>query len=140
LRCTEVKTYFGEKLNVLDLAGEFPELAIMRCQVNYYSLPLLDATAPTLSELNSAVRWIEQTKSQAPVYVHCALGRGRSATVILAYLLKSGMVSSVSEGIRFLKPLRKVKLHPQQRHILETWHNQLHSPVLEQLSNRPEVR
>jgi hypothetical protein len=119
--------FFGRRLSareaeeagwasVLDLAGEFPAAWV---PVGYRSLPVLDATAPTEQELRAAVAWIADAVEVGPVYVHCALGHGRSACVVIAYLLSVGAVGTVTEGVRRLRSLRPgVRLHPPQLRLL----------------------
>jgi hypothetical protein len=117
--------FFGRRLSagerdggwtsVLDLAGEFAAPPAHRDLSGYRSLPILDATAPTDQELRSAVDWIAEAVRSGPVYVHCALGHGRSACVIIAYLRSTGSIGDVDEGIRYLQSLRPgVRLHPRQ--------------------------
>jgi hypothetical protein len=107
---------------VLDLACEFAEVPGLRSVEDYYSLPVLDATAPSLAQLRRAVRWLVDRLPLGPVYVHCALGHGRSGTIILAYLLFSGETADVREGLKRLRALRpEVKLHRQQAHVLRAF-------------------
>ncbi len=121
--------YFGRRLTdkearaarllswraVLDLAVEFTEVRELREIGRYCSLPVLDATAPTAEQLQTAVRWIAESLPLGPVYVHCALGHGRSATAIAAYLLAQGEVGTVQEVVARLRALRPgIKLHPRQ--------------------------
>jgi protein-tyrosine phosphatase len=81
----------------------------------YQSLPILDATAPKEEQLRWAVEWIAEQAAAGPVYVHCALGHGRSACVVIAYLLATGAVRSIAEGVRQLRALRPgVRLQPCQ--------------------------
>lgn len=101
---------------VLDLAGEFPAAWVPE---RYRSLPVLDAAAPTEAELRAAVVWVAAAVESGPVYVHCALGHGRSACVVIAYLLSAGAVATAEEGVRRLRALRPaVRLHPPQRRVL----------------------
>jgi protein-tyrosine phosphatase len=103
-------------VSVLDLAGEFPAA---RVPSRYRSLPVLDATAPSEEELRSATAWVAEAVAAGPVYVLCALGHGRSACVVIAYLLSVGSVGTVAEGVRLLRSLRPgVRLHPPQRRLL----------------------
>lgn len=123
--------YFGRQLvmreissiefhAVLDLAGEMTECSSLRKLSQYLSSPILDATAPTLSQLQQTVAWIEQMSAQGVVYVHCALGHGRSACVVIAYLLWKGEIGSIKEGVLRLRKLRSgVGLEPCQRRALE---------------------
>jgi hypothetical protein len=107
--------------SVLDLAAEFAEVLPFRQKPGYLSLPVLDATAPTPEELGDAVAWIRQALATGPVYVHCALGHGRSACVVVGYLLDSGAVASVGAGVRLLRSLRPgVRLNASQRQVLQT--------------------
>jgi hypothetical protein len=103
-------------VNILDLAAEFPAALVPAV---YRSLPILDATAPTENELRSAVEWIAAAVGSGPVYVHCALGHGRSACVVIAYLLSVRAVGTVAEGVQRLQSLRPgVRLHPPQLRLL----------------------
>ncbi|MFL5241947.1 MAG: dual specificity protein phosphatase family protein [Gemmataceae bacterium] len=100
---------------VLDLACEFAEIRALREVEHYWSMPLLDATAPSQEQLQVITKWIRERLAVGPVYVHCGLGHGRSATVVLAYLLSVGGISTVSEGLKFLRSLRPaVGLNRQQ--------------------------
>lgn len=109
----------GRWASVLDLAGEFPASWPERASPGYRSLPVLDATAPSEAELRSAVAWVAKAVAAGPVYVHCALGHGRSACVVVAYLLSVGAVGTVAEGVRLLRALRPgVRLHPSQLRLL----------------------
>jgi hypothetical protein len=105
--------------SVLDLAAEFAEVGPLRGLPHYRSLPVLDATAPSWEQLHVAVDWLKERVAQGPVLVHCALGHGRSATVVLAYLLARGQVADPKEGLGFLRSRRgSVGLHPGQAALL----------------------
>ena len=119
-------------VSVLDLAAEFPATRWPQSKRVYRSLPVLDATAPTEDELRSAAVWIADAIVSGPVYVHCALGHGRSACVVIAYLLHAGAVNTVAEGARLLQSLRPgVRLHRQQRQLLRKFEAQSIRPVAE---------
>ncbi len=125
--------YFGRRLSareavgagwvsVLDLAAEFPEIRPLQELLGYRSLPLLDATAPSETKLRDAVAWLTGEIESGSVYVHCALGHGRSACVVIAYLLSAGLVGTVAEGARLLQSLRPgVQLNPAQRERLRAF-------------------
>ena len=111
--------------NVLDLAGEFAEVGPVRLLPGYRSLPTLDATAPTEDELRSAMAWIAEAAATGPVYVHCALGHGRSACVVIAYQLSVGAVNTIAEGVAALRSLRpSVRLHTPQLQLLRKFEQQ----------------
>lgn len=105
---------------VLDLALEFTESSPLREAPRYRSAHLLDRTAPTDAELCELVGWIQQAVVDGGVYVHCALGHGRSATVVLAYLMATGSRDGCDQGLAYLQSLRKgVRLCRAQREVVE---------------------
>ncbi|HDN27921.1 MAG TPA: hypothetical protein ENG03_12675 [Thioploca sp.] len=106
--------------STLDLTSEFSEVSFIRTGQNYLCIPLLDTRAPTLNQLEEAVLWISARLSEGPVFVHCALGHGRSATMVAGFLIKHGMVNNAKEAIEFIKVRRpSVELHPKQLTVLE---------------------
>jgi predicted protein tyrosine phosphatase len=125
-RLTSAEARSTEWKSVLDLAGEFEEEPTLRCRSDYRSLPILDATAPSEEELCSAVEWIDQRAGTGPLLVHCALGHGRSATVVIAYLLSKQQVQTIDGGISRLRSLGKdVQLNRLQRSRLTAFMNDL---------------
>jgi hypothetical protein len=104
---------------VLDLAAELPEAGPFRELASYHSLPVLDATAPAPDQLRDAVEWVKQHAATGPVYIHCALGHGRSAQVAAAYLLDSGLEPDAKSALKRLRELRPgVRLNRPQRKLL----------------------
>ena len=72
--------------------------------------------------LTEAVAWIEdQLADGRTVLIHCAKGRGRSATVLAAYLMKTDGMSF--DAVRDLLHSRRdlVKLEDRHRRVLESW-------------------
>ena len=107
--------------SVLDLTCEFSETPALR-QLSYRCIPILDTRAPSLEALQSGAAWIENQVAHGPVYIHCALGHGRSATFVAAYLLQSKKARTPREAIEKIKTLRpKIGLHPEQMSLLETY-------------------
>jgi protein-tyrosine phosphatase len=90
---------------VLDLTGDFGEAAPL-LQTRYRNLPILDLTAPTQSQLEEAVAFIQIESARGVVYVHCKIGYSRSAAVVAAFLLSGGLASSVPDAIRMLQAVR----------------------------------
>ncbi|RYX85430.1 hypothetical protein EON83_05545 [bacterium] len=104
---------------VLDLTCEFAEAPFLR-RLNYRSIPLLDTHAPTLEQLREGADFLVQNAAFGPVYVHCALGHGRSALFVAAYLLQSGQAKTADEAIGLIRAKRpRIGLHPGQRAVLE---------------------
>jgi hypothetical protein len=118
----EAKNVTEGWLAVLDLAAELPESRSLREVENYRSLPVLDATAMSLEKLLDAVEWLKQQAVAGPVYVHCALGHGRSALVVAAYLLATGLAPGAKAALKQLRELRPgVRLHRSQRKMLDAF-------------------
>jgi protein tyrosine phosphatase (PTP) superfamily phosphohydrolase (DUF442 family) len=85
-----------------------------------YRVP--DVTVPDEAVLTDAVAWIgDRVAEGRTVLVHCAKGRGRSATVLAAYLMKAdGMTfEEVDDLLRSRRKL--VKLQERHRVVLESW-------------------
>ena len=85
-----------------------------------YRVPDIDV--PSDEVLTNAVAWIsEQVAAGRIVLVHCAKGRGRSATVVAAYLMAAeGMgFDEVEELLTSKRDL--VKLQGRHRRVLESW-------------------
>jgi protein-tyrosine phosphatase len=107
---------------ILDLTAELPVTRARRGEEAYLSLPVLDSTAPTLEQLEVATRWIEVERKRGPVYVHCALGHSRSATVVAAWLIAQGHRGTIDELEAQLRAARPVVWFTSpQKAALEQW-------------------
>jgi hypothetical protein len=108
--------------SVLDLTSEFSEAVAFRTAAAYLCLPLLDHTAPTVDQLHQGCAFLSARLPTGPVYVHCAVGHGRSATFVAAYLLASGGADSPEQAIAFLKARRPgVHINAAQRTVLHAF-------------------
>jgi hypothetical protein len=116
----------GIKLScVIDLAAEFVEAPAFQSATCYQSLPVLDGMSATQDQLRVAVGLIDRFKNQG-VMVHCALGHGRSAQVVCAYLLYTGTAQSVEHAISLVAKIRPgVGLNNAQISGLEVFHKSL---------------
>jgi hypothetical protein len=91
-------------LTVVDLTAEMSEMASSE---RYVNLPVLDLTLPDLRTLRRIVRAIDgATKGGDGVYIHCALGYGRSAVVAAAYLLHAGLAEDVDGAMARVRECR----------------------------------
>jgi protein-tyrosine phosphatase len=85
-----------------------------------YRVP--DVTVPDAETISAGVEWIKaQVAAGRTVLVHCAKGRGRSATLLAAYLMREeGM--SYDEAAALLKAQRPLtKLEEKHRRVVEGW-------------------
>jgi protein-tyrosine phosphatase len=102
---------------VVDLTAEFvahPEVLRGR---TYLCLPTLDMSAPDEKVFQYLVSRVVDW--QGTVYVHCAAGHGRSATVVAAVLIARGLAGSVEEAEHLMRQVRPgIRLAPAQRSLL----------------------
>ena len=90
---------------VVDLTAEFVETKALR-SLHYLNIPVLDLTPPSAADIQRALEFIRHETVHGKVYVHCALGCSRSATVIAAHLLAEGIADNVETSIRMIKARR----------------------------------
>ncbi len=90
---------------VLDLTAEV-SAGQWGANVAYRNIPVLDLIAPTVIQLRDAVDFIEVHRPRGTVYIHCALGYGRSACVAAAYLLILDLTLTVDGAIAAVRKAR----------------------------------
>src|ERR1044071_6639291 len=76
-------------------------------KVNYLHLRVEDYHSPSIQEIDSTVKFIEnEILEKRPVLVHCAAGKGRQGPILGAYLLKKENLSArdAITRIRNLRP------------------------------------
>jgi atypical dual specificity phosphatase len=69
-------------------------------------LPVPDMTAPSIEQLDAARAFIDRARSAGtPVVVHCLGGKGRTGTVLAAWLVAQGTpVAAAIARVRALSP------------------------------------
>ncbi len=84
-------------------------------------LPVPDFEAPTQEQLRQAVATIQNSRlGNMGVAVHCAAGRGRTGTVIAAYLVSQG--ATAAEAIQNVRSLRPGSIETrEQEEAIFTW-------------------
>jgi protein-tyrosine phosphatase len=101
--------------------------------IHYITFKIPDVAAPDPETIEQAVTWMEQEATSAGVImVHCAKGRGRSATLAVAFLMTDqGM--NLDQAIDLLESKRKLtKIESRHRQVLTDWESQR--------ANSPEER
>ncbi|MEN6402765.1 MAG: hypothetical protein ABFD94_12555 [Armatimonadia bacterium] len=104
---------------IVDVTTEFaePSTALARCE--YRALPTLNYGAPEAEGLRALV---EELAGREGIYVHCAQGHGRSATVAAALLLRKGLAATWEEAVAMVVKVRpKVHLEACQEAFLRGW-------------------
>jgi hypothetical protein len=105
---------------VVDLTAEFAEPRAVREGHTYRALPTLDGCAMDPGQF---ARLVEELRgAEGPLFVHCAVGHGRSATVLAAVLLARGLARDVDDAERVMQRARPlVRLARRQRELLTAW-------------------
>ncbi len=112
---------------ILDVTAEFDAFnwRSINADIDYLNVPVLDHAIPKLTEIKKAIHWLHQHLQQGnTVMVHCALGRGRSFLLVLAYLLSQNQQAQLSTIMNDVQAVRKkAKLNRRQLKALKHWHN-----------------
>jgi hypothetical protein len=101
---------------VVDLCAELPAAPGVATERGYLCIPTLDSTAPPPAAIAGAVD--AMLAAGGGVFVHCAFGHGRSATVAAALLVRRGdaTLDDVERKLRAIRP--RIGLNDLQRRAL----------------------
>ena len=109
---------------IVDLTVEFPELCIDQTD-EYLSIPAWDGVPAIPSKIEEAACFAAEAHKKGHVLIHCAHGRGRSTTIMVAALVRAGLFNTWEEAFEEgVKPKRPVcKLNKKMRTALTEWQN-----------------
>lgn len=76
-----------------------------------------------MKQIQAAVMWGKRRLEEGMMlFVHCAHGHGRSATVLGAVLIALGEAGTVDEAVKLMQKSRpRVRLNNRQRAALSAW-------------------
>jgi len=91
--------------------------------IDYLRLEVLDVTVPSAEAIDKGVAFIDQQIKEGDiVLVHCAKGRGRSATLLAAYLMKHDQMTYDQANQLMLSKRSLVNLQARHQRVLEAWY------------------
>lgn len=99
-----------------------PEIWVkkVRSQFNMfenYFLKTDDYNAPTIDEIAEVVNYIDKKiSSSLPVLVHCAAGKGRTGTILAAYLINKEMLTP-KEAVKKLRLMRPGSVQSERQEL-----------------------
>lgn len=94
---------------VIDLTAELP---VRAPPCAWHCIPMLDLVTASSRTLIDAAGEIERHRENGPVLVCCALGYGRSAAVLVTWLLRSGRAETIEAAVALVRDARpKLVLH-----------------------------
>jgi protein-tyrosine phosphatase len=104
--------------HIVDLTCEFNEPRALR-KSGYISLPTLDGHYADKETLLQSVARIAEL--DGTVYIHCAQGHGRTATLAIAYLIQQGISETIDDAVNYVLERRPdAHLGRAQRTMLES--------------------
>jgi atypical dual specificity phosphatase len=119
-------------------AERHDDLALLGRQgIEHIKLEVLDVMAPPPEALDKGTEFIERhIQSGGTVLVHCAKGRGRSATMVAAYLMRYQGYDYVRARELLVQRRPLVNLQGRHQRALESWIRQYDEPAAE---NRVDI-
>lgn len=93
-------------INAIVTLSEYPLPAEWTAGMRVLHSPVPDFHAPALAQLHEIVRFLDECRSaHCTPLVHCAMGRGRTGTVLAAWLIAHGApVQQALQDVRAQRP------------------------------------
>ncbi len=113
----------AEVQSVVNCCFEFPRPLGYPNGANVHYMPTLDSTPPDLQLFRQAVDWAEQQASLGRgLLVHCAAGHGRSATLMIALLIRLGRFENLEDARSHVRHSRRgIYITRAQWRLLQAW-------------------
>lgn len=120
---------------IIDLTAEFIEPNNVVAGKTYICVPTLDASVPPDEKFIELIETISSW--QGNVYLHCALGHGRAATLAAGTLFAKGLVDDMIEAEKVLKQIRpSVSFSKVQKQLLNRVMKRLDNQIFDSASLR----
>ncbi len=103
--------------SIIDVTNELPRFGHCR---EYLNIQSWDGCPPSVDNIQKAVVFAKT--APRPLLIHCAHGKGRSATVATALLRAIGPFSSIESAIECIKKSRpQTRVNIRMRKVLKAW-------------------
>jgi len=107
---------------VLDVTNEFSKKMDSEF---YLTIPTWDGTPSSVTQLNSGIEFLLKNQKKGPILIHCGYGRGRSALMMVCYLVAAGYYNNWEESFKYLKETRpRVRLGSEMKEMAIAWEKQ----------------
>jgi protein-tyrosine phosphatase len=101
---------------VVDMTAEFPVHGPAIASRRYLALPTLDASVPSVVAFREL---LAQLAGEEAIYIHCAAGHGRSATLAAALLVERRLAETWEHAERSMRERRPgIRINRTQRRFL----------------------
>jgi len=105
---------------VVDLTCELPRKISIPTQ-NYLLVSTWDGQPPKEDLFEKAVNFLRARHKKGPVLVHCAYGRGRSVSILIATLIIEGHFKTIDDCLAHIRTARPLaKPNKRMRDAIET--------------------
>lgn len=110
--------------------------------IDYFHLSIEDYGAHSLEELDYVVHYISRKMDDGkPVVVHCSGGKGRTGTILAAYLIKKRNVLNAYQAINKLRKIRGESIQSKdQEYILFDYEKYLKSGQPPSTENKTNIK
>ena len=116
---------------VVNMCIEYPgpKSAYETMAVEQLWLPTVDFTPPTLVDIQRAIDFIKKHQTAGgKVYVHCKAGRGRSATVVLCWLMYRRGLTPDQAALYLAKQRPHINRNLADRAVVQNFYRTLSEP------------
>lgn len=97
-----------------------PQAAYRDADIEQLRIPTIDFTPPSLPDVEQAVQFMDEQIAQGKkVYVHCKAGRGRSATVVLCWLVANRQMTPEAAQAHLISARPHVNRGLAQREVVK---------------------
>jgi len=92
---------------------------------HYLVLPTWDGTPPSIQQLNEGIKFLLLNREKGSILIHCGYGRGRSAVMMVCYLVAAGYHGTWEEAFAHMQKLRpRVHLNKEMSEVVIAWQKQ----------------